>query len=373
MKEDKTHDDGSRTRQSPENKVHENPVQKNYVLEDFVKENKVLMAHGGGGRAARSLIQELISPVFDNPELSRLEDAARIPGIPGNNPRVVMTTDSYVVTPRFFPGGDIGKLSVCGTVNDLVTTGARPAALSVGFILEEGFSLKELEKIIKSMKQTADSVPVALITGDTKVVERGRGDGIYITTAGVGILPEGVFLSPDNIEPGDAVLINGPIGNHEAAIISVRDKFSLGVEVVSDCTPLARLITKITEAVPEVRCARDPTRGGVASILIELVESSGYGITIDEDKLPVDEPVSNLCEVLGMDPLYMANEGKMVVIVPENQTKHCLEVMRSVPAGKRSTVIGSVTKDKPRLVVNTPYGSSRVVTMPKGEQLPRIC
>jgi hydrogenase expression/formation protein HypE len=338
-----------------------------------MKDDKIILAHGGGGRAARSLIQELIAPVFDNPVLSKLEDAASVPDIPGNNPKVVMTTDSYVVTPRFFPGGDIGKLSVCGTVNDLVTTGARPAALSVGFILEEGFSLKELEKIIKSMKKTADSIPVALITGDTKVVERGRGDGIYISTAGVGILPEGVFLSPDNIESGDVVLINGPIGNHEAAIIGARNEFSLGVEVVSDCAPLAGLVAKITEAVPEVRCARDPTRGGVASILIELIESAGCGITLDEDKVPVDEPVSKLCEVLGMDPLYMANEGKMIVIVPENKARLCLEAMRSVQEGERSAVIGSVTKNKPRLVINTPYGSSRVVTMPKGEQLPRIC
>jgi hydrogenase expression/formation protein HypE len=340
---------------------------------------KILLSHGGGGRAARNLIQDLIAPVFDNPMLSRLEDAARIPGVPGESgtlgksQEIVMTTDSYVVTPRFFPGGDIGRLSVCGTVNDLVTTGARPCALSVGLILEEGFSLKELERIIISIKKTADSVPVDLITGDTKVVERGRGDGIYISTAGIGVLPEGIFLTPKNIKPGDAVLINGPIGNHEAAIISSRNEFSLGVEVVSDCAPLAGLMGKIIDDVPEVRCARDPTRGGVASILIELIESSGYGITLDEDKVPVEEPVHSLCEVLGMDPLHMANEGKMIVIVPEKKASQCLLSMRSVPEGKRSAIIGSVSGKEPRLVINTPYGSSRVVTMPKGEQLPRIC
>jgi hydrogenase expression/formation protein HypE len=340
---------------------------------------RVLMSHGGGGRAARNLVQELIEPVFDNPTLSRLEDAARVPGIPGQagiygkRPEIVMTTDSYVVTPRFFPGGDIGRLSVCGTVNDIVTTGARPVALSVGLILEEGFSLKELERIVISMKETADSVPVALITGDTKVVERGRGDGIYVSTAGIGILPEGIFLSPENIKPGDAVLINGPVGNHEAAIISERNEFSLGVEVVSDCAPLASLMEAVIASVPEARCARDPTRGGVASILIELIESSGFGIILDEDKIPVDEPVHNLCEVLGMDPLYMANEGKMIVIVPGQDAQACLRAMRSVPEGERSAIIGSTNDKSPRLVLNTPYGSSRVITMPKGEQLPRIC
>lgn len=333
-------------------------------------EGTVLLAHGGGGRAARSLIQDVIAPIFDNPELERLEDASRIPGATG---KMVMTQDSYVVTPYFFPGGDIGRLAVSGTVNDILTSGARPVAISVGLILEEGFRVETLRKVLISMKKTADSVPVPLITGDTKVVERGRGDGIYVSTTGVGVLERGIFLTPRSIEAGDIVLISGPIGNHEASIIAARKEFSLGVDIQSDCAPLAELMKRVLEAVPETRCARDPTRGGVGAILNEMVESTGHGIILEESRIPVDTPVRSLCEVLGMDPLFMANEGKMVLVVPKGEEERCLVTMRSVEEGRESAIIGRVHEGEPRLTLLTPYGTKRVVTMPKGEQLPRIC
>ncbi len=333
-------------------------------------EEKVLLAHGGGGRLARDLIQKLIIPIFDNPELNRMEDASHLSQ---TGSRMVMTTDSYVVNPLFFPGGDIGKLAVFGTVNDLATSGAMPVALSVALILEEGLSVKTLERILISMKKAADSVPVPLITGDTKVVEKGRGDGIYISTTGIGSVPDGVFLDTEHIESEDAVLINGPVGNHEASIISARNDFSLGTEVKSDCAPLHKFMEEVLKIVPDVKCARDPTRGGVASILSEWVESSGFGISIDEEAIPIDEPVLAICEILGMDPLMMANEGKMVIVVPKKKAHACLEVMRSLPEGRKSEIIGRVHDRKARLTIKTPYGTSRIVTMPKGEQLPRIC
>ncbi len=335
-----------------------------------MKSEKVLLAHGSGGRLTRDLIEKIIVPVFDNSELGRLGDTSALSET-GN--QMVMTTDSYVVTPLFFPGGDIGKLAVCGTVNDLATAGAKPVALSVGFIIEEGFSFESLEKILLSMKKTADSVPVPLITGDTKVVEKGRGDGIYINTTGIGTVPDGIDLSPERIEPGDVVLINGPVGSHEASIICARNDFTLGSEIQSDCTPLYSLMESVLKAVPEVKCARDPTRGGIVSVLAELVESSGFGVVLDEEKIPVMEQVDSICEILGMDPLMMANEGKMIIIVSDEKAGACLEAMRRVPGFKESKLIGIVHAGKARLTLKTPYGTNRVLTMPMGNQLPRIC
>jgi len=338
-----------------------------------MKGDRILINHGGGGRLSRELIEEIIVPIFDNSGLSCLEDSSLIPRTGPNGRRMVMTTDSHVVRPLFFPGGDIGKLAVAGTVNDLATAGAEPVALSVGLIIEEGFSIGLLEKIIKSMKRTADLVPVSLVTGDTKVVEKGRGDGVYISTTGVGILPEGIHLTPVNIEQGDAVLINGPIGNHEAAIICARNDFSLDIEIESDCTPLYSLIKNVLKAVPEARCARDPTRGGVAAALTEIVESTGLGIMIEEEAIPVDPAVRDVCEILGMDPLLMANEGKMIVVVPGASAEKCLEAMKNDPSGRESSIIGYVHGDNRRLSLRTRYGTSRIVTMPMGTQLPRIC
>jgi len=336
-------------------------------------EEKVLLTHGSGGRRSRDLIEKVIVDIFDNPQLRRLEDSSAIQDTGDSAGKRVMTTDSYVVNPLFFPGGDIGKLSICGTVNDLATAAARPLALSVGLIIEEGFPLSQLKKILRSMKATADTVPVPLITGDTKVVERGRADGVYISTTGVGMVPNGVELSPMNIEAGDAVIINGPVGNHEASILCARRDFSFDVSIVSDCAPLSGLMKLVVEAVPETRCARDPTRGGVASVLTELVEQTGLGITIDEEQIPVDEQVQAVCEILGMDPLMMANEGKMIVVVPGNRAEHCLNAIKSVDVGKQCRVIGKVHNDNTKLTLRTLYGTKRVVTMPMANQLPRIC
>jgi hydrogenase expression/formation protein HypE len=335
-----------------------------------MNDERVLLAHGSGGRLTRDLIEKIIVPAFDNPELDRLADTSAL-SESGN--RLVMTTDSYVVTPLFFPGGDIGKLSVCGTVNDLATAGARPVALSVGFVIEEGFPFEDLKKILISMKKEADRVPVPLITGDTKVVEKGRGDGIYISTAGVGSVPGGIELALERIEPGDAVLINGPVGSHEASIICARNDFTLGSDIKSDCAQLYSLMKTVLEAVPEVKCARDPTRGGIVSVLAELVDGSGFGITLDEEMIPVTEPVRSICEILGMDPLMMANEGKMIIIAPVEKSGECLEAMRGIPGSEDSCIIGNVHAGKPRLTLNTPYGTKRVLTMPMGNQLPRIC
>jgi hydrogenase expression/formation protein HypE len=336
------------------------------------EEGRILLTHGSGGRLTRDLIRTRILPVFDNPALNRLEDSADI-AVAATSGRLVMTTDGYVVTPLFFPGGDIGKLSLCGTVNDLATAGAKPLALSAGFIIEEGFSIADFERILRSMKAAADSVSVHFVTGDTKVVERGRGDGIFISTTGVGLVPEGVRLSPERVSHGDAVLINGPIGSHEAAILGARNDFSLGVKAVSDCAPLHSLMARVLEAVPDARCARDPTRGGVAAVITEIVESTGLGIELDEAEILVERPVSSLCELLGLDPLLMANEGKMIVFVPGDKAGRCLEAMRAVPEGREARVIGRVHGLKPRLTVKTLYGTSRILTMPAGSQLPRIC
>jgi hydrogenase expression/formation protein HypE len=338
-------------------------------------DEKILLSHGSGGRRTRSLIEQVIVKIFDNPVLDRLEDSAVLTtGAAGTGEgRLVMTTDSYVVSPLFFPGGDIGKLSVCGTVNDLATAAADPVALSVGLIIEEGFPIHDLERILRSMKETAESIPVPLVTGDTKVVERGRGDGIYISTTGVGLSTTAAALSPVRIEPGDVVLVNGPIGSHEAAILCARGDFSFDAEVVSDCAPLHALMKCVMEAVPDVKCARDPTRGGVASVLTELVEHSGHGITIEEERLAVERSVQGVCDILGMDPIMMANEGKMIVVVSADRAERCLEAMRSVPEGRESAIIGEVHSGRPRLTMKTLYGTRRVITMPMGNQLPRIC
>lgn len=335
-----------------------------------MKEERILLTHGSGGRLARQLIKEVILPIFDNPALEQMHDASMLEE---TSSRMAMTTDSYVVKPLFFPGGDIGKLAVCGTVNDLAAVGARPVALSVGLIIEEGFPLKSLEKVLASMKASADQVSVHLITGDTKVVEKGWCDGIYVSTTGVGAVQAHIRLSPDRIEPRDAVIINGPIGNHEAAILCARNDLFLGTVPQSDCAQLYSLMESVLDAVPEAKCARDPTRGGVATVLTELVEGSGYGIVLDEEAIRVDDSVQSVCDILGMDPLFMANEGKMIVIVPEDKAERCLDAMRGIPEGRESRIIGRVHDRKARLTLRTPYGTTRIITLPSGNQLPRIC
>ena len=334
-----------------------------------MKRERILITHGGGGALTRELIEETIAPIFDNEQLNRFEDSSIIPDVD----RLVMTTDSHVVNPIFFPGGNIGRLSISGTVNDIATSGATPIAISVGLIIEEGFLVEDLEKILKSMKDTADEAEVPIITGDTKVVEHGKADGIYINTSAVGLLPKGVHLRPNNIEPGDAVLISGTIGDHEAAIISARNDLLPDVNIKSDCAPLGKLVKRLIDEVPEVKCARDPTRGGVAATLIEIIETSGYGIELDEKSIPVNDDVKSLCDILGMEPLLMANEGKMLVFVPEKKIEKALETMKKDGYGKDSRLIGIVTDNKKRLVLKTLYGAKRIITMPMGSQLPRIC
>jgi hydrogenase expression/formation protein HypE len=335
-----------------------------------MNEERILIHHGSGGRLSRELVQNEILPVFDNPALQRLEDASPIGPARG---RVVMTTDCYVVQPLFFPGGDIGKLSICGTVNDLATAGASPVALSVGFIIEEGFALSDLRRILVSMKETADSIPVPLVTGDTKVVEKTKADGIYISTTGVGSVPKGIELTPVKVRPGDAVVINGPIGNHEASIICARNDFSLRSPVASDCAPLNGLMQSVIEKVPHTRCARDATRGGLASVLTEIIEASGYGVMLDEDSIRVDSDVQAICDILGMDPLFMANEGKMIIIVPAESAQTCIKAIEENNPKAHAAVIGEVHDRARRLTVRTRYGTSRIVTLPTGMQLPRIC
>ncbi len=332
-------------------------------------EEIILLTHGGGGALTRRLIEETIAPIFNNEVLNRFEDSSVIPGVEN----LVFTTDSHVVSPLFFPGGDIGRLSVTGTVNDIATSGAKPLAVSVGLIIEEGFSQKNLKDILKSMKSTADEAGVSIITGDTKVVEKGRCDGVYINTSAVGLLKNGRLLSPKRVEPGDVIIVSGPIGNHEAAIIAARNELLPGTVIESDCAPLNKMMKELIDAVPDVKCARDPTRGGVAATLIEIIESSGYGIELEEELIPVDDEVKNLCDILGMDPLYMANEGKMLIFVPEEKAERALESLKKNEYGHKSCVIGRVIEGKKRLTLKTIYGATRIITMPAGSQLPRIC
>jgi hydrogenase expression/formation protein HypE len=334
--------------------------------------DKILLAHGSGGKAMHDLIDELFLPAFRNPKLEPLDDSALIE-IGGRI--IAFTSDSYTVDPIFFPGGDIGFLAVCGTVNDLAVCGAVPLALSCGLILEEGLPVDDLERILSSMKAAAAEAGVEIVTGDTKVLPRGKGDKIFINTSGIGLLPEGRKpLAKNNIQPGDKVLINGSIADHGAAVMAEREEFALRAEITSDVAPLNGLIECLLAAVPATRCLKDPTRGGVASALNEIAAASKATIVLEEKALPVRKPVAILCELLGLDPLYFANEGKVLAIVPAAHAESALKAMQSHSLGAEAAVIGEVTtRTNAPLVLRTPYGSHRVVGMLTGEQLPRIC
>ena len=337
---------------------------------DF-EQGRVELVHGGGGRAMAELIEELFVAAFDNPALQRLDDNASIDLPPG---RVVAATDSHVVTPIFFPGGDIGTLAVNGTVNDVAMAGARPLYLLASFILEEGFPLADLRRVVLSMKAAADSAGVAIVGGDTKVVERGKGDGVFITTTGVGVVHEGIVISGDRARQGDAVLVSGMIGDHGVAILSRRENLSFATTIESDCAPLNQLVAAMIEKVPDIHCLRDPTRGGLATTLCELATQSGVGIRIREADLPIREEVMAACEILGLDPLYVANEGKLVAICPAAHAHELLVTMRDHPLGRDAAIIGEVCDDPDCFVeMETRYGGSRVVDWLAGEQLPRIC
>lgn len=331
----------------------------------------VLLGHGSGGKLSAELLRDVFLPAFGNPLLARLEDQATVEV---NGVRLAFTTDSFVVKPLFFPGGDIGSLAVYGTVNDLAVGGARPLFLSAGFILEEGFPVASLRRITESMAQAADRAGIAIVTGDTKVVEKGSGDGVYINTAGIGLLRDGVTLSASAARPGDAVILSGAIGDHGICILTQRGSLELEASVESDSAPLHVLVEAIFGATREVRAMRDPTRGGLASTLNEIASQSHVGIRIEEPAIPVRESVRGACELLGLDPLYVANEGKLVAIVAPEAADAVVAAMRSDPLGRDAVVIGHVTADRPGLVtMRTAFGTTRIVDMLPGDQLPRIC
>jgi hydrogenase expression/formation protein HypE len=332
--------------------------------------DKITLAHGSGGRLSHELVKRYLQPKLSNPLLDKMDDSAVL----DFQGRLAFTTDSFVVNPIFFPGGDIGKLAICGTVNDLATSGARPLYLSLAFIIEEGFSLEEFEKVLDSIRITAEKAGVKIVTGDTKVVNHGSADKIFINTSGIGLIPAGVEVSGSNALPGDKVLINGTIGDHGMAVMSVREGLRLKIPVESDCAPLSNLTADMLQIPQAVHAMRDPTRGGLATTLNELASQSKVGIRIYEDNLPVKESVQSACEMLGLDPLYIANEGKIVAMVAPDQADSILKLMRNNQYGQESAVIGEVTEERPgRVVMKTRLGTSRIIDMLSGELLPRIC
>jgi hydrogenase expression/formation protein HypE len=333
--------------------------------------DRVLLGHGSGGRLSAELLRAVFLPALGNPVLDRLEDQAvcRL-----GAERVAVTTDSFVVKPLFFPGGDIGSLSVHGTINDLAVGGAKPLFLSAAFIIEEGFPIADLTRIAESLARAASQAGVAVVTGDTKVVERGAADGLFITTTGVGIVPEGIHLSAANARPGDRVLLSGSLGDHGIAIMAHREGLEFECLLETDSAPLDGLAAAMLAAEPGIRAMRDPTRGGLASTLNEIAAQSRAGIRIAESALPIKSEVRGACEMLGLDPLYVANEGKLVAIVPPESAERVLEVMRQHQFGNDAAIIGEVTEAHPgRVLLETAYGTTRIVDMLSGDQLPRIC
>jgi hydrogenase expression/formation protein HypE len=333
-------------------------------------EDKILLAHGSGGKLSHDLVQKSFVRALANPLLDKLDDSA-VFELSG---RLAFTTDSYVVSPIFFPGGDIGRLAVCGTVNDLATSGAKPMYLSLSFIIEEGLSLKELEKVVNSVQAAAGEAEVKIVTGDTKVVTRGSADKLFINTAGVGVIPEGVSISGSNAKPGDKVILSGAIGDHGIAVVSKREGLSFATKLKSDCAPLGGMVAEMLKASSNIHALRDPTRGGLATSLNELAQQSKVSIRIEEAKIPVREAVLAACEMLGFDPLYVANEGKMIAIVPPEDADKVLKAMRKNKYGKEAAIIGEVGAENPgRVAMKTVLGSWRIVDMMVGDLLPRIC
>jgi len=328
----------------------------------------ITLGHGSGGKLSQDLIKNIFLKKFGNSTLNNLEDAAVIAG------RHCFTTDSYVVRPLFFPGGDIGKLAVCGTVNDLAVMGAKPLAVSVAMIIEEGLDVEVLEKIAGSISEAAREAGVSVVTGDTKVVEKGKADKIFINTSGVGIMRCGIRPSASKIRPGDKLIINGTLGDHSIAILSARGELGFEAQVKSDCAPLSGLIQDILKASKSVRFMRDLTRGGLATVLNEVAENAAFGISINEKDIPLNEATKAGCELLGFDPLYLANEGKIAIFVPEKHAQRVLAAMRKNTYGKNAQVIGEATTDrKGKVILNTLAGGRRIVDMPVADQLPRIC
>ena len=336
-----------------------------------LKRGRIDMGHGAGGRAMAQLVEELFVAAFDNESLRRMDDQAAF-AVPGG--RMVLATDSHVVTPLFFPGGDIGSLSVHGTINDVAMAGARPLHLAASFILEEGLPLAELARIVASMAGAAREAGVAIVTGDTKVVERGKGDGVFITTTGVGLVPPGVEISGERAHPGDAILVSGALGEHGVAIMSLRENLEFETAIRSDSAALHDLVAAMLAAVPGIHVLRDPTRGGLATTLNEIARQARVGMRIVERSIPVKPEVAAACELLGLDPLYVANEGKLVAFCAPADAPRLLAAMRAHPLGRDAAWIGEVVEDHQRFVqMETSFGGARVVDWLAGEQLPRIC
>lgn len=336
------------------------------------QDDVILLGHGSGGTLTNQLIKSVFQEAFGNPILDEMLDAAVL-DLPRG--RIALTTDSFVVDPIFFPGGDIGKIAICGTVNDLSVSGAEPLYLSAGFIIEEGFPVADLRRVVNSMRAAAEAAGVRIVTGDTKVVERGSADKIFINTTGIGVVPDGCRLSPRRIQAGDVVLISGSLGDHGLTILALREGIAFTTPVVSDCAPLQGLTRAILEAGGEgIRCMRDPTRGGLATTLNELAVQSGQGILVQEELLPLRQEVVGACEMLGIDPLYLANEGKVIVVAAPDVASDVLKAMRGLPEGAGSVQIGKVITNEPGFVlVETDLGATRILTMLEGEPLPRIC
>ena len=336
----------------------------------------VLLGHGSGGTMMKRIIDDVFFEAYAGEELLEGNDAASLPA-PAVGERIAYSTDSFVVTPQFFPGGDIGRLAVCGTVNDVATSGAVPKFLSCGFILEEGFPVSDLKRICKSMAEMAKEAGVHVVTGDTKVVNRGHGDGVFINTSGIGFIPAGVSLSGANCKPGDKILVTGTMGDHGITIMSCREELSFNADIQTDAAPLNHLIAEVIAAAPDTRCFRDPTRGGLASTLNELASQSGVDFIVDEGAVPVKDAVLGACEMLGYDVYQVANEGKMVCVVPAEQANAALAAMKANKYGVDAAIIGEVVETPeerdPRVSIRTGFGALRIMDMLVGEQLPRIC
>ena len=341
-----------------------------------LRDSRITLSHGSGGKAMRDLIDDVFVGSFGNAALDPLEDQARLrlADLVSRGDRLAFTTDSYVVDPLFFPGGDIGALAINGTINDLAVGGARPLYSSCSVILEEGLSVDTLRRVTDSMAAAARAAGVAIVTGDTKVVPRGAADKLFINTAGIGVIPKNINIAAERAAPGDIVIVNGTIGDHGAAILCARQDLALSTTIESDCQPLHDLIDAMVKACPDIHCLRDATRGGVATVLNEFAQAASVCIRFEEKSVPVREAVQGVCEILGLDPLYMANEGKLVAVVPKDSAEAVLAAMRAHPAGREAAVIGEVTAEAEGVVLlSTVFGGERIVDMLVGEQLPRIC
>jgi hydrogenase expression/formation protein HypE len=349
-----------------------------FTGEKPLKTDKVLLVHGSGSKASHDFVAELFLPSFRNPALDQLNDSAvlEIPAFPqerNEDLRFAYTTDSYVIDPIFFPGGDIGRLAICGTVNDLAMSGATPLYLSVGFIIEEGLEINILRQVVASMRRAAEEANVKIVTGDTKVVNRGHVDKLFINTSGIGLLAEGIYISGGNAKVGDKVIISGSIGEHGIAVMSRREGLEFDALIASDCAPLNSLVADMLSVTKDIHCLRDPTRGGLATALNEIATQSNIGILLEETKIPIKEPVRGACELLGYDALYVANEGKLVAVVSEKNASQILMKMREHKYGRDSEIIGEVISEPKRVLLKTAIGGARIVDMLAGELLPRIC